>query len=351
MVLSSSVIYAYQKFNAPYMFLINQLKWVIVGSICMFASLKINVKSLRKFSRAGFIAINIVLFLLVIYGPEVKGAKRWFDFGLIRFQPVELLKLVMIIFVADYIDRKKSKLQTPAGLFNLLAILSIPLILVMVQPDLGSIIVISAVIVSMLYVGGVKKRHILALLLIGLALLSFETVRYDYRKQRFRNFISHLTKTEDVASGVTEGGVLRIKDQQDAAKVAIERGGWLGAGPGQSHLKLFYLPEAHTDFIFAIIGEEFGFVAGSLIITALFLLILAKGIKISLLTDDYFSRLLTLGIVLSFSFQAIFHVGVSCGMLPAKGLTLPFVSFGGSSLVVSMLMAGILLNMSAKVRE
>lgn len=335
MVLSTSAVIA----KSPYKLFIKQLIWTVIGSGCLYAVLHLKQKVIRSLSRYLYIIFIFVLLGVLIWGDEVNNAKRWLEFSFIRFQPSEFMKVIMIIFLADYLDRKKSKLQRFSGYLKLVIILSIPLFLIMLQPDLGSIVVMFVIILSMFFLSNIKLKYVIFTVLLGVIVISFEMVRYPYRRTRLTYYVSNLTN-------LTSQKSLDVRTQQDAATVALMRGGWFGTGPGQSRLKLFYLPEPHTDFIFAIIGEEWGYL-GSLAIIALYILFFIRSIKISNMTENYFSSLLVTGIAIYFSTQAAIHIGVSCGVFPTKGLTLPFISFGGSSLIASMIAAGLLLKISA----
>lgn len=342
MVLSSSVIFSYKKSNAPYAFFIRQIVWLVVGSVCAYCIMHVKHNLIKKMSKYIYVILTLILLALLLFGKEINGAKRWFSLGFATFQPAEFMKIVMILFLADYLDRKKSKLREFRRFAALSCIIGIPLLLIILQPDLGSVIVLTLIILSMFLLGGVKIRYIALILAVGLVVGSVEMMRYPYRRSRLKQYITQFT-TANADNSIR----IRTGVQQEAAIVALERGRWFGSGLGQSRLKLGYLPEPHTDFIFAIIGEEAGFI-GSMTVITLFMIIFYRGMKIATSVGDYYSYLLTMGIVVYFSVQSAFHIGVSCGALPTKGLTLPFISCGGSSLVASLIAAGLLLKLSAK---
>ncbi len=349
MVLSTSMIFAYQRFNSPYSFFVKQVIWMIIGFGFMYFTLGFKQKAMRKFSRFFYFILTAVLFALLFFGKEINGAKRWFDIGFVTFQPSEFMKVAMILFMADYIDRKKSKLQTHSGFLNFLFIIGVPLVLILLQPDLGGVIVLVAIIISMFFVAGLKLKYLLLVILLGLSVVPVEIMRKPFRRERMKEYISQfIFNKNNITDNVRPLLATEINSQHDASMVALERGGWLGTGPGRSRLKLFYLPEPHTDFIFAIIGEEWGYL-GSIVVIGLFVLLFMRGLKISMNSSDFFSSLTAMGIAVYFSVQSAFHIGVSCGLFPTKGLTLPFISFGGSSLIVSMTAAGVLLNISGRL--
>ncbi len=344
MVLSASPLFAYKRFNAPYNFFIKQLIWVAVGMFFLFLTVHLDGSVVRRFIRIAFWAWTFVLLLLLFFGKEVNGAKRWIDIGFINFQPAEFMKVFLIIYLADYIDRRKSRLTRPKYFMRLLLLLAMPLGLIALQPDLGSIFVMMMIIIAMFFLGGIKSKYIAILISICAMVVAVEVARYPYRMARFNQYAKIITGKDIFPQAKNK----KTSTQQENAIKALESGGWFGAGPGNSTLKLFYLPEPHTDFIFSIIGEEFGFL-GALFVAGLFFMIFFRSYQIARVSTDLYSYLLVSGLAFFLSFQAFFHIGVSCGMLPTKGLTLPFISFGGSSLVAAMITAGFLLKHSVRL--
>lgn len=344
MVLSTSMLLAFKRFNAPYSFFFKHLMWMIVGFGCLWSAAHVKTAFVRKYARWFYIGMTAMLGGVLLFGREINGAKRWFDLGFTTFQPSEAMKVAMIIFLADYLDRKKSRLKTPGGFARLAALVAAPLGLILVQPDLGGAIVIVCVTLAMFFLAGVKLRYLAAAGLICVAIGVSAIAVTPYRLARVKNFAA--TALSPSRGSKTPSGPAEVEGQQGAALAALARGGWLGAGPGSSRLKVFYLPEPHTDFVFAVIGEEFGYL-GAIVVIGLFFAVFARGLRAASLTNDMFVSLASAGITVYFTVQALFHISVSCGLLPTKGLTLPFISFGGSSLVVTLAAAGMLLNFSS----
>lgn len=346
MVLSASMLLAFKRFNTPYSFFFKHLMWTIIGFGGLYAAVHVKTAFIRKNARWFYIIMTATLAAVLFFGREINGARRWFDLGFTTFQPSEAMKVAMIIFLADYLDRKKSRIRTPGGFARLAALIAIPLGLILAQPDLGGVVVIVCVSLVMFFLAGVKFRYLAAVGLICFAAFAAAIIVTPYRMARVKNFAATIMS----GSGVTKTptGPADVESQQGAALAALARGGWFGAGPGSSRLKMFYLPEPHTDFVFAVIGEELGYL-GAASVLGLFFLLFARGLKVAASSDDVFVSLTAAGITVYFTVQALFHIGVSCGLVPTKGLTLPFISFGGSSLIVSLAAAGLLLNFSTRM--
>ncbi|MHB9154521.1 MAG: FtsW/RodA/SpoVE family cell cycle protein, partial [Endomicrobiales bacterium] len=240
--------------------------------------------------------------------------------------------------LADYLDRRKSKLSQWKGMLPALFLIGISCVLVGLEPDLGTPVIMAAVGLSLLYTAGARMRHLLVLGVSLLPLVAVEILRKPYRLQRVKDFFQ---SWGDINSG---------SYQLNQSILALGSGGFIGKGLAHGQMKLLYLPEPHTDFIFPIIGEELGF-AGAVVIIALFLVFAWRGWRISRSSPDLFGGLLATGITWLVVFQALLNLAMSCGLLPTKGLPLPLVSFGGTSLVFTMAGVGILLNISKKAKE
>ncbi len=340
MIYSASGIYASEKYHDEFFFLKRHLSFILIGSAFAFLILMADYKKLRKYARP-MMLISIFLLLLVLVpglGREVAGARRWFRFKLFSFQPSEFTALAMIIYVADFIARKENQIKTIRwGLLPIMGVLGSVSILILAQPDLGTAISISAVVFLMLYVGGVPWRYLLFILLIAGFMLYLLIVSEPYRMRRIAAFLNPWADPK--------GSGFQIIQSQ----IALGSGGIFGSGLGHSRQKLFYLPAAHTDFIFSIIGEELGLL-GTTGVIVLFIIFIRLGLKVVRNASDRFGYFLSLGLVSMLSFRAIINIGVSCGIMPTKGLPLPFISYGGSSFVFDMISVGLLLNI-AKVGE
>ena len=332
MVFSASAIVSHEKFDTSYLFLIKQLIWTAMGAFLMLVLARIDYNKLQKFSRPLMVfSFSLLVLVLLIESGEIK---RWLKFGMMSFQPSEMAKFCLILYVADALDRKGSKLQDfKKGLLPILIVTAMFLILIYAEPDLGTAAILGLVILAMLFMGGVRLSHLLSLVLVSLPLLYFAIFHVAYRRERILTFINPWADAQ------------RIGYQIVQALLALGSGGFFGKGLGASRAKLFFLPEPYTDFIFSIIGEELGFLGASLIIF-LFVIIAWRGLRIATRAPNQFGNLLAAGITFLITFQAVLNISIVTACLPTKGITLPFLSYGGSSLVFSLMGVGILLNIS-----
>lgn len=336
MIYSSSSIYAFEKYHDGFFFLKRHLFFILLGIFFIFLIMIEDYRKLRKFAHP-LIFIAIILLILVLIpgiGREVSGARRWFRFKFLSFQPSEFANLALIIYLADFISRKESLIRSfRKGFAPALCMIGTISFLLLLQPDLGSAIALSAVALLMLYIAGTKPSYLFSLLLISIPFLYLLIFRVAYRRARILSFLNPWMDPQG-------SGFQLIQSQ-----IALGSGKLFGVGLGHSRQKLFYLPAAHTDFIFSIIGEELG-LFGTVGVVVLFMLLIYEGIKIIKNASDRFGYFLSLGIVLMFSFKALINIGVSCGLFPTKGLPLPFISYGGSSFVFDMISLGLLANIA-----
>jgi len=332
MVFSASAIVSHKKFDTSYLFLTKQFIWTVMGTFLMLALARVDYNKLQKFSRPLMVfSLGLLFLVLLVESGEIK---RWLKFGMVSFQPSEMAKFCLILYVADALDRKGSKLQNfKKGLLPILIVTAMFLTLVYAEPDLGTAVILALVILVMLFMGGVRLSHLLSLVLLSLPLLYFAIFHVGYRRERILTFLNPWADAQ------------RIGYQVVQALLALGSGGFLGKGLGASRAKLFFLPEPYTDFIFPIIGEELGFLGASLIIF-LFVLVAWRGLRIATRAPNQFGNLLAAGITFLITFQAVLNISIVTACLPTKGITLPFLSYGGSSLVFSLLGVGILLNIS-----
>jgi cell division protein FtsW len=336
MVFSSSVIMAEARWQAPYHFVVKHIIWVLIGTAAMMALANFDYRRLQRLARPLVVVTVILLVLVLVIGTVKGGARRWLQFGPISFQPSELAKLVMVIAFADYLDRKKSRMKHWRGLMAPLTIFGLLCGLIALEPDLGTPIIMSCVGFSLLYAGGARFTHILTLVLSVVPLVVIEILRKPYRLTRLRDYLA------------SWGDIQSSSYQLNQSILALGSGGFFGKGLAQSQMKLLYLPEPHTDFIFPIVGEELGY-AGTMVLITIFVLVVLRGWQISRQSQDYFGSILAVGITWLIAFQALLNMGVACGLLPTKGLPLPFVSFGGTALVFNLVGIGILLNISKRI--
>ena len=334
MIYSATGVVATEKYNSPYFFVKRQAIAVIIGFVGMYFLSNLKVFSLKKFSHYFIFFIFILLGLTFIPGLSHSsgGATRWINLPFLKFQPAELVKIFYVIFLAGYYHRQQEKIGTFIyGIFIPLAYTSLVAAVLLAQPDFGSSAVLCFVTIAMAIAVGVKIRHLLIcsvpiiLAVIGLIITS------PYRLKRILVFLS---PGEDV---------LGRGYQLSQSLIAVSSGELTGVGIGKSMQKLYFLPAAHTDFIFAVIAEEFGFI-GSVILILAFCVILWRGLAVAkVVTQDIFAYCLAIGATMLLVIPAFFNVGVVTGMLPTKGLVLPLIGYGGSSMICSLWTVGLLL--------
>ncbi|MFH1784269.1 MAG: putative lipid II flippase FtsW [bacterium] len=347
MIYSASDIAAYQRYGSGFVIILKQLLWSILGMITLLLMIKVDYHKLQDISKFLLIASGILLVFVLtgVLGSSVRGAQRWIRLGPINFQPSELARLCLIIYLADFIDRRQSKIkQFNKGILPALIIMGIFSFLILMERDLGSPILIFGVGLVMLFVGGARLIHLSSLVLSSLPLLAIAIIKSPHRLQRLMIFLKVWSPEYFSAKDLAEGGY-----QLNQSLITLGSGGFNGVGLGAGKQKFFYLPDIHTDFIFPLIGEELGFIGTSIIIT-LFILFIWRGTRIAVHAQDLFGSLLAYGITFSIGLQAIINIGVVTGCLPTKGVTLPFLSFGGSSLLCSLAGVGILLNISKQTK-
>lgn len=333
-IYSSSAIYALDRFGSSTYFLLRQTIWISIGLFFALFFIIYDHRNLKKWIFPILISCFILLVLVLVAGHTVGGAKRWLRFGGIGFQPSELTKIVMILFVAYYCDKKRSKIHDfKRGILPLLSVIGIFCLLIFLEPDLGTPVLIAVTCVMMIFIGGGQIKQILTLGLSLVPLVIMAIWMVPYRRKRFFSFLNPWENAQ--------GGSYQLVQ----SLLAMGSGGLTGVGLGNAQSKLLYLPEPHTDFIFPILSEEFGF-TGSLGILLFFAVFAWVGFRIAERSADLFSRLLASGITLLILLQAVFNIAMVTGCIPTKGLPLPFISFGGSSLVVTLASVGILLNIS-----
>jgi len=335
MVFSSSAVTSGVRYDDPYHYFKRQLLWAVIGFLVMITVMRIDYRWIRSKIVLLF-GISVVCLVLVItpLGIEVNGAKRWLGVGSLVFSPAELAKISMVLFMAHSLDKNISKIKYFwKGVAPYLAILGLVAGCIMAQPDLGTSIAIAGTVYFLLLVAGVRWSHLASLAIAGVALVGVAIAIAPYRMERFIAFLDPWKYAND------EGF------QTIQSLYALGSGGLFGMGLGRSRQKFFYLPEQHTDFIFAILGEELGFI-GAMLVIILFLLFAWRGFRIAMNAPDNFTSLLAAGLTIMIVFQAAINIGVVSGALPVTGITLPFISYGGTSLLFTMTGVGLLLNIS-----
>ena len=336
MVYSASAIMAADRFHDPLYFLKKQLMWAVLCVCALWAGMRFDYRRLERFV-VPLLAMSFVLLVLVLVPPfaqEINGTRRWFRAGPVSFQPVELAKFSLLLYLAAFLTRRQEVIETfSQGLLPLLLVAGGMAGLTMLQPDMGNAIVLVILTLALAYLGGARVYH---MGLIAAAALPMIAAAIAMKPYRLRRMVAFMNPWND-----PQGSGFQIIQ----SFLALATGGWLGRGLGESKQKLFYLPEAHTDFIFAIVGEELG-LAGATVVVALFMLLVWRGLRIGLRAPDAFGSYLALGLTIMLATQTLVNLGVVTGALPTKGLPLPFISSGGSALLMTLFSTGVLLNIS-----
>jgi len=336
MVYSASNAFSRDQNGDSLYYLKRQLMFCCLGISLMFCAM---IPSYEMYENLAWVLLGISAILLVLVyipkiGVNINGSNRWIKIGNLSFQPVEFAKLAIIIYIARFLNQKAEDVKTfKKGILPVLLVVSLFLGLICAQPDFGSVVLIAILTFLLLFVGGAKIRHLAAISLVGLVFIALGVVCARYRITRILTFL-------DPWSDPKGTGYHTIQSY-----LALGSGGIWGTGIGAGIQKLHYLPTPHTDSIFSVIGEELGFFGTTLVIV-LFMVVVWRGIVIARKTEDRFASFLAIGISCMIGFQALINMGVATGSLPTKGITLPFISSGGSSLVVCFISIGILLNIS-----
>lgn len=336
MVYSASSVMAAKNFHDGAYFLKRQLLFAIVGFGIVYATMQTDYTIWRKYA-VPLLVISLIMLVVVLtpgIGGKVKGASRWIRLPGFNLQPSEFTKIAMIFYLAYSIEKKQDRIRSlTAGFFPYIFILLIILGLLLKQPDMGSALTIAAVTIVMLFAAGTPMIFIGGTVAIASPFVIYLIIYSAYRLKRIKAFLN--PEQDPTGSGW----------QIIQSKYAFGTGGFLGQGLGEGKQKLFYLPEAHTDFILSVTAEELGFI-GVIIIIGIFFLVVSRSMRIAATAQDSFGKFLALGIAVLFGIQASVNMCVVTGLFPTKGLALPFLSYGGSSLLMSMFAVGILLSIS-----
>jgi rod shape-determining protein RodA len=316
-----------------YWYVQRQGLFAVANIVVIFFMLHFDYKSLSKYANILY-ALNLVMLVAVmIVGQSALGAQRWIQIGPINLQPSEFSKLIMIISLAHLLEKRQGRLNTFKDLVPIFVFVGVPFLLVLKQPDLGTSLVFLAILFGMLFIAGIKMKHLAAIVGGGMAFMPiFWHFLKDYQKMRLTVFLD--PNVDPLGSGYH---IIQ-------SKIAIGSGMLFGKGLfAGTQSQLNFLPENHTDFIFAVIGEELGFVGATVILT-LYLILLYRGVKVAGEARDNFGMLLATGIVSMLAFHVLINVGMTAGIMPVTGIPLPFMSYGVSSLSTNMISIGILLN-------
>ena len=336
MVYSASAVAAQSQFGDSAWFLKRHLIYVLIAILAMSVAWRIHYPRLRTLTLPvlGITVVTLLLTLSPHIGREAGGARRWLALGLVHFQPVELAKLAMILYLANFLANRGARAREfTAGLVPPLIVLGALALPILRQPDLGSVLVLATITVAMLFVGGARLSHLLAVVAAASPIAAVFIFHSGYRIQRLLAFLDPWRDPRGSGFHIIQ------------SLLALGSGGVVGLGLGQSRQKFFFLPERHTDFIFAIIGEELGLL-GTAAVILLFLGLALWGYRIASRCPDRYGALLTVGLTTMLVGQAALNIGVVSGALPVTGVPMPFVSFGGSSLVLNSIAVGIMLNIS-----
>ena len=343
MMTSASIVISDKLLHQPFYFLFKQLIFLTMGIILGGFVLQVEIKQWEKWG--GYFLLIVLLMLALVLlpgiGHRVNGSARWLGAGPLSFQVSELAKFAMVVYMAGYLIRRHVEIRSQlSGFLKPLLVLGSTSALLLREPDFGATVVVSVTTFGMLFLAGMRVRHFIILFSIALTTLALIAISAPYRLVRLTSFLNPWAKPFDSGYQLVQ------------SLIAFGRGGWWGVGLGKSIQKMFYLPEAHTDFLFAVIAEELG-LCGVLIVIALFLLLVTRVLMIgrqSQRIGNHFSGYLAYGFGLWIAIQFIVSIGVNSGLLPTKGLTLPLMSYGGSSILVNCIMIAVLLRIDYENR-
>lgn len=343
MVASSSVMISTKYFHQPFHFLIRQACYLFAGLMIALIVVRTDSSFWERISGPMLMACLFMLLIVLIpgIGKMVNGSRRWLSIGPIGVQVSEIAKLTMIFYLAGYLVRQqKAVSESILGFIKPMVVLGVVSVLLLREPDFGATVVISGTVMAMLFLAGVKLRYYIGLLLIVMGALAFLAVSSPYRLARLTAFLDPWADQYNSGYQLTQ------------SLIAFGRGGWFGAGLGESIQKLLYLPEAHTDFLFAVLAEELGLV-GILMVIALYSILVFRGLTIAynaFVQERFFASYTAYGLTFWLGLQATINMGVNSGLLPTKGLTLPLMSYGGASMVINCVVIALLLRIDHENR-
>ncbi len=335
MVYSASAVIALERFQQPYLFLTKQALWSVLGLAVLGVAMRVDYRTYRNEAFIWCLVALVVLMLVaVLFSAPVNGTRRWFGVGGLGIQPSELAKIACVFFTALMLERRMHRIDDLSySLLPIGLIAGLVFTLILLQPDFGTSISLAVIIAVMVFAAGLHYRYVVGLVLVALPAIYLVLVAAPYRRRRLLAF------WDPWADPLGDGF------QIIQSLVAVGTGGVFGRGLMGGVQKLFYLPEPHTDFIYAVIGEELGLVGATAILLC-FCVIAWRGLRISARAEDTFGAFVALGLTTMIAAQALVNISVVLGLMPTKGIPLPLVSFGGSSLLINLLGAGVLLNIS-----
>jgi cell division protein FtsW len=335
MVYSASAVVAMERYHNPYLWLFKQATWALVGVALMPVVMRIDYRTYRQagviWTALGLVCAGLVL---VLFGREINGAKRWVGVFGLGGQPSEFAKVPIVFFIAAVLERRMDRIDDLSySLLPVGVVVAFVVGLILLQPDLGTAVTVLLIAGAMVFAAGINYRYVAGLLLVSLPALYVVMMSADYRRRRLMSFLNPWD--DPLGNGF----------QIIQSLIAVGTGGLVGRGLMAGVQKLFYLPEPHTDFIYAVIAEEAG-LAGATIILACFSVIAWRGLRTAMRAPDRFGAFLAIGLTTMVTAQAFVNISVVLGLVPTKGIPLPFVSYGGSSLLINLVAMGILLNVS-----
>jgi cell division protein FtsW len=339
MVFSASTVVSAEVYGSQTSIFTRQFIFVVIGLVGLMVSMKIDYHIYERSSVIySLLLLSLALLLYLLVAPESGGVQRWIRIGPVNFQPSELAKLAVILFTSFYLVTRKEDFHSfKRGLLPYLVVVGAIVLLVLLEPDLGTAASIALTSIVLLFLGGLRYRYLLGLILAAIPALYFLVVRVPYRLDRWLAFL------------YPERDPYGIGYQIRQSLISVGSGGWSGLGYAEGKQKLSFLPEPHTDFIFAVVGEELGLL-GCFTVVVLFGLFFWRAARISVRAESPFGTYLGLGIACMIILQAFVNMSMVVSLLPTKGLPLPFVSVGGSSMIMTMIAVGILLNISSHAR-
>lgn len=343
MMTSASIVVSDKLLHQPFYYLFKQLVFLTLGFLLGSVILQIDIHYWEKMS--GYLLMTVLMMLALVlipgFGHSVNGSARWIGYGPLSFQVSELTKFTIVIYMAGYLIRRNLEIRSKlSGFLKPMVVLGTIAILLLREPDFGSTVVVTATTLGMMFLAGMRIRHFVGMLSMVVLALSAIAISAPYRLVRLTTFMNPWARPFDTGYQLTQ------------SLIAFGRGGWFGVGLGKSIQKMFYLPEAHTDFLFAVIAEELGLL-GVLVVISLFLLLVTRVFLIGQEAQRlgrHYAGYLAYGFGLWMAIQFIVSMGVNSGLLPTKGLTLPFMSYGGSSVLVNCIVIALLLRIDHENR-
>ncbi len=337
MVFNASLQVSQARFQSSHYLFNKQLVFAVVGILALFFAIQFPVRILRNaWVVAGFQLITLLLLIMVFFRGAVNGTHRWISFAGVSFQPSEMAKISTVVFLAWYLSRVKDlKENTLKHVVLMMCMIGPTVLLVIKEPDLGNTVMICMMTLLLWYFAGIPWRHLIVTFLVAAVLAGLVIAASPYMQSRIKTFMDPTSEAHSLGRNY----------QINQSLIAVAHSGFWGLGLGQSSQKLFFLPEPHTDFIYAVLAEELGFL-GCLLLAGLFMYLLVQGVRVSLRNPDRFSRWLGVGLVSMIMVHALINTSMVTALGPTKGIPLPFISMGGSALLMNLLAMGLVINIS-----